>query len=86
MPDFVNSLQVAQLLGLSIHTFRAKRRQLATLGFPPPLPWNSRLWRRGPVEAFALAGGLLPPEGGKVAIHPAAKAAAARRIAERAGA
>lgn len=83
MPDFVNSAQVAAMLGLALGTFRAKRRELARLGFPPPIPWNSRLWRRDAVQAFVDAGGLAPTPDGKVTVLPAARQAAARRIAER---
>ena len=83
MRDFVNSAEVAEMLGLALSTFRSKKRQLQRLGFPDPIPWNSRLWRREAVEAFIATGGAQRLEGGNVTVHPAARQAAARRIAER---
>lgn len=83
MSNFVNSAQAAEMLGLALNTFRAKKHELRRLGFPDTIPWNARLYRREEVEAFVATGGAQRLDDGNVTVHPAARAAAARRIAGR---
>lgn len=88
---FVTSAQAAALVGLARTSFYRKRAELRALGFPEPLPWNPRLYLRSAVESWVETCGAgfavepdAPPAGANVVVHPRAKQAAARRIAERA--
>lgn len=86
--DIIDAKEVSAMLGLAVETFHRKKDDLKKLGFPGPLPFNSRRYSKRAVarwmEIFhdGAAPELLPD--GVVALHPAARAAAARRIADRA--
>ena len=80
-PTFITAAAAARILDMDPRAFA---RNLARLtdeaGFPPPLPWDARRWRRADVEAWA-AGVYVAPELGRRERACAARKAVMRHMA-----
>ena len=48
----ISAAEAAALIGLSVGQFYRRRGGLRKIGFPAPLPWNSRLYAREAIERW----------------------------------
>lgn len=82
----IGASEVAEILGISLTTFRQRRSQLRKMGLPEPLPWNSRRWNRRQVLEFAEVAGqvdaAIDQADPKISLHPSARRVTAARCAQ----